>query len=323
MSHYKLPKEQLVEMYRKMVRIRKFELKISELFLRGLVPGTIHLCHGQEAVAVGAVSCLNKQDKIMLTHRPHGAAIAKGLDPKKMMAEILGKLDGCTKGKGGSMHIVDVVKGVMPSIPIVGAGIPIGAGIAFAFQQKQTPQVVISFFGDATTNIGAFHEGLNLAAIWKLPIVYICENNLYGVSTCIKQTSLVENLSERASAYGMPGVTVDGNDVELVYEAVDIAVRRARQGGGPTLVECKTYRHGGHSRTDPGIYRPKKEVKEWMKQDPLTKCQKVIIDRGYLNESECNELEKGEDIFINEIANFAVASPKPEPAEALKDVLAI
>ncbi|MBA7523071.1 Acetoin:2,6-dichlorophenolindophenol oxidoreductase subunit alpha [subsurface metagenome] len=323
MSHYKLPKEQLVEMYRKMVRIRKFELKLNELFLRGLIPGTIHLCHGQEAVAVGTVSCLNKRDKIMLTHRPHGAAIAKGLDPKKMMAEILGKSDGCTKGKGGSMHIVDVVNGVMPSIPIIGAGIPIGAGIAFAFQQKQTQQVVMSFFGDATTNIGAFHEGLNLAAIWKLPIVYICENNLYGVSTCIKQTSLVENLSERASAYGIPGVTVDGNDVELVYAAVNITVRRARQGGGSTLVECKTYRHGGHSRTDPGIYRPKEEVKEWMKRDPLTKCQQVIIDRGYLNESECNELEKREDIFINEVANFAVASPNPEPAEALKDVLAI
>lgn len=322
MSEHQLQKNQLVEMYRMMVRIRKFELKVNELFLQGLIPGTIHLSHGQEAVAVGAISCLRKSDRVLTTHRPHGHALAKGMDPKKLMAEILGKASGCCMGKGGSMHIADVSQGIMPSLPIVGAGIPIAAGIAFAFRQKKSEGVAMSFFGDGATNIGAFHEGLNLAAIWSLPVVYVCENNLYAVSTSIKRSSRLESLARKADSYGMPGITVDGNDVEAVHDAVEGAVERARSGEGPSLIECKTYRHGGHSRTDPATYRPKDEVAYWMSRDPLHVCKKLILRRGYLNEEECGALEEEQGKVVDEAAEFAVQSREPGPEIALMDVYA-
>lgn len=322
MSKSAINKDTLVEMYRMMVRIRKFELKVNELFLKGLIPGTIHLSHGQEAVAVGAISCLSKNDRILTTHRPHGHALAKGMDPRRLMAEILGKKSGCCMGKGGSMHIADVSLGIMPSLPIVGAGIPIAAGIAFAFKQRKAKEVVMSFFGDGATNTGAFHEGLNIAAILDLPVVYICENNLYAVSTPIKISSRIENLARRADSYGIPGITVDGNDVEVVHEAGREAVERARSGRGPSLIECKTYRHGGHSRTDPATYRPREEVEYWMGRDPLRICRERILERGYLTEKECNWLEKDQERIIEEAAEFAVHSREPEPEISLRDVYA-
>jgi acetoin:2,6-dichlorophenolindophenol oxidoreductase subunit alpha len=322
MDHKQLPKDRLTAIYKTMVRIRKFELKVNELFLKGLIPGTIHLSHGQEGVAAGAVSALERDDRIVLTHRPHGQALAKGMEPKRLMAEILGKVGGCCKGKGGSMHIADVQNGVMPSLPIVGAGIPIAAGIAFAFKRDKRGSIAMSFFGDGTTNIGAFHEGLNIAAIWNLPVVFICENNLYAVSTSIRKTSLLENLSTKAASYGISGVTVDGNDVEEVFFSAKGAVDRARDGKGPTLIECKTYRHGGHSRTDPGTYRPAEEVEKWLKSDPLLLCRKKLLERGHLAEEECAALEDEETILINDAAEFAVSSKAPEKNVALEDVLA-
>ena len=315
-----LPKDRLTAIYRKMVRIRKFELKVNELFLKGLIPGTIHLSHGQEGVAAGAISTLMQEDRVVLTHRPHGHALAKGMEPGRLMAEILGKVGGCCKGKGGSMHIADVEKGVMPSLPIVGAGIPIAAGIAFALSRGKRGGVVMSFFGDGATNIGAFHEGINIAAIWKLPVVYVCENNLYAVSTSIRKTSLIGNLSEKAASYGIPGVTVDGNDVEAVFPAAEEAVDRARKGKGPTLIECKTYRHSGHSRTDPGTYRPAEEIERWLKRDPLVLCRRALLERGYLTEEECTALEDEEKKLIDAAADFAISSEAPEPEIALQDV---
>jgi acetoin:2,6-dichlorophenolindophenol oxidoreductase subunit alpha len=321
-SKQEVPKEDLIEFYRRMVRIRHTELKINQLFLKGLVPGTIHLSHGQEAVAVGATAPLRNRDAIVTTHRPHGHALAKGMEPKVLIAEILGRVGGCCQGKGGSMHIADVAKGIMPSLPIVGAGIPIAAGIAFGFLRSQTDHVAVSFLGDAATNIGAFHEGVNLAAIWKLPVVYVIENNLYGVSTSIKNMALVDKLSDRSKAYGIPGVTVDGNDVEAVYAAASAAVDRARQKQGPSLVECLTYRHGGHSRSDAGAYRSKEEVQEWLRRDPISKARALLVERGHLTPEACQQIEDEVKALIEEAAEAAIASPHPDPEEALTHVLA-
>jgi TPP-dependent pyruvate/acetoin dehydrogenase alpha subunit len=316
----KLPKLLLLELYRKMVRIRAFEAKVTQLFLKGLVPGTIHLSTGQEAVAVGATGCLRLTDRVMLTHRPHGQALAKGMDPKRLLAEILGREDGCCRGKGGSMHLADPQVGVMPSLPIVGAGIPVAAGIAFAFKQTESDAVAMGFFGDGATNIGAFHEAMNLAALWKLPVVYVCENNLYAVSTRIHSVTLTAELSEKAKLYGMPASTVDGNDVEVVYTTAAAAVDRARRGEGPSFIECKTYRHSGHSRTDPATYRDEKELQAWKERDPLILCRGEILNRGYLDENGCKDLEAEEERLIEVAAEFALASPEPEGPKALEDV---
>jgi TPP-dependent pyruvate/acetoin dehydrogenase alpha subunit len=302
------------------VRIRVFEGKVTQLFLKGLVPGTIHLSTGQEAVAAGAVGCLRAGDRVMLTHRPHGQALAKGMDPKLLLAEILGREGGCCRGKGGSMHLADPQVGIMPSLPIVGAGIPVAAGIAFAFKQSESDAVAMGFFGDGATNIGAFHEAMNLAALWKLPVVYVCENNLYAVSTHIQSATVVAELSEKAKMYGMPASTVDGNDVEVVYLAVSAAVDRARRGEGPSFVECKTYRHSGHSRTDPATYRDEDEVQAWKERDPLVLCCRAILSRGYLDENGCSDLEVEEEHLIEEAAEFALASAEPEGIKALEDV---
>lgn len=316
----KLSKELLTQLYRKMVRIRTFEAKVTQLFLKGLVPGTIHLSTGQEAVAVGATSCLRTTDRIMLTHRPHGQALAKGMDPKRLLTEILGRTDGCCRGKGGSMHLAEPRVGIMPSLPIVGAGIPVAAGIAFAFKYAVSDSVAMGFFGDGATNIGAFHETMNLAALWKLPVVYVCENNLYAVSTRIQSATLLEELSEKVKIYGMPASTVDGNDIEVVYLAVSEAVEMARRGEGPSFIECKTYRHSGHSRTDPATYRDEKEVKAWMERDPLILCRRAILKRGYLDDKRCRDLEAEEEQLIEEAAHFALSSPEPEGVKALEDV---
>jgi len=314
--------ERLVAMYRLMVRIRSFEHKVTQLFLKGLVPGTIHLSQGQEAVAAGAVSCLRQTDRVLLTHRPHGQALAKGLEPKRLLAEILGRAEGCCHGKGGSMHLADLEHGIMPTMPIVGAGIPIAAGVAFAFRESGSDAVVMGFFGDGATNIGAFHEAMNLAALWKLPVVYVCENNLYAVSTSIRDSTLVPELAERARVYGMPAASVDGNDVEAVYAAADEAVGRARRGEGPSFLECKTYRFSGHSRTDPGTYRCAEEIEEWKGRDPLPRCRAAILSRGYLDEQGCRSLEAEEERIVEAAAAFAMASPQPEGSRALDDVFA-
>lgn len=315
-------KEKLVEMYRKMLEIRYFEEKVYELYGKNLVPGTIHLYAGQEAVAVGVCANLRKDDYITSTHRGHGHCLAKGADMKRVMAEILGKKRGYCKGKGGSMHIADFSVGMLGATAVVGAGIPIAAGAGLSIKLRGTDQVVACFFGEGASNQGTFHEGINMAAIWRLPVLFVCENNLYAMGTRQSMVMLLENVADRAAAYGIPGVVVDGNDVLAVYEAAGQAVERARRGGGPTLIECKTYRHKGHSRFDPATYRPKEEVEAWLKRDPIPRFRSRLLEAGVLTGAEADALEQEVAVEVEEAVKFALEGPYPKPEEALEDVYA-
>ncbi len=317
-----LTKETLTEMYKKMLEIRFFEEKVFELYGQNLVPGTIHLYAGEEAVAVGVCSALRKDDYITSTHRGHGHCIAKGADLKRTMAEILGKKTGYCKGKGGSMHIADFSIGMLGATAVVGAGIPIAVGAGLSIQLRKTNQVVACFFGEGASNQGTFHESINMASTWKLPVIFICENNLYAMGT--RQTTVmnIENIADRAIAYGIPGICVDGNDVLAVYEATQKAVERARKNQGPTLIECKTYRHKGHSRVDPAKYRPKKEVEEWLAKDPIKRFKEKLLQTNTLTETEIQQIEKEASAEIEEATKFAIESPYPKPEEALEDIYA-
>ncbi|MGC9346103.1 MAG: pyruvate dehydrogenase (acetyl-transferring) E1 component subunit alpha [Candidatus Bathyarchaeales archaeon] len=317
-----LTKEKLVEVYRKMLEIRFFEEKVFELYAQNLVPGTIHLYAGEEAVAVGVCSNLRKDDYITSTHRGHGHCIAKGAELKRVMAEILGKKTGYCKGKGGSMHIADFSKGMLGATAVVGAGIPIAVGAGLSIKLRDTDQVVACFFGEGASNQGTFHESINMAALWKLPVIFVCENNLYAMGTRQSRAMAIENIADRAIAYGIPGEIVDGNDVLAVYEAAWKAVERARKGEGPTLIECKTYRHKGHSRIDPAKYRPKEEVEEWLAKDPIKRFKKRLLQTNALVEAEIQRIEKEVSAEIEEAVKFAMESPYPAPEEALEDVYA-
>jgi len=317
-----LPSEKLLEMYKKMLEIRHFEQRVYYLFLEGLIPGTLHLYAGQEAVAVGVSSSLRKDDFIVSHHRPHGHFIAKGGEIKRLMAELFGKKTGCCQGKGGSMHVGDFSVGMPPAIAIVGANVPISAGMALAFKMKGTSQVVACLFGDGAVNQGMWHEGVNLVAVWKLPVVLVCENNLYAASTHVSKVMLTKDIADRACAYGIPSVVVDGNDVLAVYREVSKAAERARNGEGPTLVECLTYRHGGHSRGDPATYRPKEEVEEWLKKDPIPRFRDKLIGTGILTAKQAEEIEKNVEAEIEEAVKFAKESPFPEPEMGTKDIYA-
>jgi pyruvate dehydrogenase E1 component alpha subunit len=310
----------LVALYEMMVRIRRFEERVYYLFLEGGMPGTIHLYLGQEAVAAGVCATLRRDDYVTSTHRAHGHALAKGLTAKAMMAELFGKATGCCGGKGGSMHVGDMRVGMVPSIAVVGAGIPIAAGLGLAFKQRKTDQVAVCFFGDGAANEGTFHEGINLAAIWDLPVVFVCENNLYGASTHISTVMRVANVACRAAAYGIPGVVLDGNDVVAVRDEAAEAVARARRGGGPTLLECRTYRYGGHSRSDPGNYRSKEEVAYWKERDPLTLQRRRLLDQGVIDEAGLTELEARVDQEIEAAVVYARAAPDPQPDQVLTHV---
>jgi pyruvate dehydrogenase E1 component alpha subunit len=317
-----LPKEKLIEMYRMMVKIRLFEEKVFELYAQNLVPGTIHLYTGQEAVAVGVCSALRKDDYITSTHRGHGHCIAKGADVKRVMAEILGKKTGYCKGKGGSMHIADFSIGMLGATAVVGAGIPIAAGAGLSIKLRGTDHVVACFFGDGASNQGTFHEGINMAAIWQLPVIFVCENNLYAMGTRQSLVMRIENIADRATAYGIPGVVVDGNDVLAVYEAAFKAAERGRRGEGPTLIECKTYRHRGHSRVDPAKYRPKEEVEAWLAKDPIKRFKEKLIKFNVLTDIEIQQIDKEVAAEIEEAVKYAMESPYPVPEEALEDVYA-
>ncbi len=312
----------LAELYRRMVLIRNFEQKVNELFLKGIMPGTIHLSLGQEATTVGACLALLPEDVITLTHRGHGQALAKGVTARSLMAELFGKETGCCKGKGGSLHVGDMSVGALPAIAIVGASSPIATGMAFAFKRHQTGQVALNFFGEGTANKGDWHEALNLAAIWKLPVIFLCENNLYGVSTHITDVMAVDTVAERASAYGMPGMTIYGNDPILVYDEVKNAAQRARDGDGPTLVECLTYRRGGHKRDDPGTYRDQEEVEAWFKTDPIPAfCERMLTDARF-SEARVASIEQQVQRTLEDAVEFALASPEPLPQTALEHVYA-
>lgn len=299
---------------RQMVLIRRFEEGAEQAYMRGLVHGTMHLSIGQEASAVGVGVNLQKADCITSTHRGHGHCIAKGAEPKYMFAEFFGKDTGYCRGRGGSMHIADVAGGNLGANGIVGGGIPIAVGAALALKQMRKPNVVVCFFGDGANNEGAFHEGLNMAAIWKLPVVFVCENNQYGMSTSIERSTAVKRVATRAAAYNMPGVTVDGNDFVAVAEAAHDAIERARVGGGPALLECLTYRHRGHSKSDRNRYRTKEEIDAWIARDPIVLLEQDLLRRGLIDQPRIDALHQDVEQEIEAALAFASASASPDLA---------
>lgn len=315
--------EDKLQMLYDMLLIRRFEEKVESLYQQGRIHGTMHLCIGQEATAVGACFPLSKEDKITSTHRGHGHSIAKGTGVKGMMAELLGKETGYCKGKGGSMHIADLDVGNLGANGIVAAGLPIATGAALASKMKNLGYVVVSFFGDGATNEGAFHEALNLASIWKLPVIFFCENNLYGMSGSIKEMVNIKHLSERAKAYGIPGVTIDGNDVIKVAETTAEAVERARRGEGPTLIEAETYRWRGHSRSDARKYRTREEEKYWRNEkDPIRLFKNRLLEEKILTEETYAEMEKKVQDEIEEAVTFAEKSKEPGLDSLTEDIYA-
>lgn len=319
LANKKYSNEMILDLYKTMVRIRKFETKLTEYFTKGMLYGNIHTSIGQEAVAAGANYALEKTDLITATHRGHGQIIAKGADTKIMMAELFGRTTGYCKGKGGSMHVADVSLGILGANGIVGAGIPIATGSALASKVRGTKEVSMAIFGDAASNQGTFHESINMAAAWKLPIVYLCENNNYGVSVNIHTVTNTDTIAERAKAYNIPGVTVDGNDPLAVYEAVSQAVEYAREGNGPSIVECMTWRMRGHYEGDPAAYRPKETTEEWGKKDPIDNFRVYLLKEG-IDEKEIVAIEEAMEKEIDEAIQFALESPLPDPSEVTTDV---
>ncbi|MGZ6752298.1 MAG: thiamine pyrophosphate-dependent dehydrogenase E1 component subunit alpha [Nocardioides sp.] len=302
--------------------IRRFEEAVDDLFARGLMHGTMHLSIGQEASATGACMALRPDDAITSTHRGHGHCIGKGADLTRMMAELLAKETGYCRGRGGSMHIADVATGNLGANGIVAGGIPIAAGAALAYQLRGEDRVVACFFGDGATNEGAFHEAVNLAAIWHLPVMFICENNKYGMSFSTEKSMAVEHIAQRAAAYGIPGVTVDGNDVDAVYDAVSAAVARARAGEGPTLVENVTYRWKGHSKSDKNLYRTKEEIADWRSKDPILRFEAHVQEAGLLSHEEVQRVRTQALEEMREAVRAANSAPDADPTDLLDAVFA-
>jgi TPP-dependent pyruvate/acetoin dehydrogenase alpha subunit len=307
---------------RTMWTIRRFEEAVDDLFARGLMHGTMHLSIGQEASATGSCLPLRADDAITSTHRGHGHCIAKGADLTRMMAELLAKETGYCRGRGGSMHIADVATGNLGANGIVAGGIPIAAGAALAYQLRGEDRVVACFFGDGAANEGAFHEAVNLAAIWKLPVVFICENNKYGMSFSTEKSFAIEHISERAAGYGIPGVTVDGNDVVAVHDAVAAAVARARAGEGPTLVENVTYRWKGHSKSDKNLYRTKEEIADWRDRDPILRFEVVAQEAGLLTPADVEAARTAALDDMRAAVRAANAAPDADPSDLLDAVFA-
>jgi pyruvate dehydrogenase E1 component alpha subunit len=308
------------EMLRRMLEIRIAEEQIQELFLQNLIRGTTHVCIGQEACAVGVAWGMQKGDPLTCTYRGHGYALALGMSMRSLLAEMMGKASGCCRGKGGSMHLTDSSIGLLGANAIVGAQIPIAVGAALTSQIKRQGRVAVTVFGDGATNIGAFHESLNLASVWKLPVIFVCENNLYGEYSAIHKTTPVTDLALRAQAYEMPGIVVDGQDVEAVCQQTRAALERARRGDGPTLLELKTYRFRGHSRTDPAAYRPAGELEQWVERDPIPVLKGKMIADGQLDEAEFAEMKQAAESVVREALEWAKAEPYPPVEELFRDV---
>jgi TPP-dependent pyruvate/acetoin dehydrogenase alpha subunit len=304
--------------YERMLEIREFEKRTNELFAEGLIRGTTHLCVGQEALAVGLATVLNPDDVIAATYRSHGIALAMGLTSHSTMAEIMGKSTGCAGGLGGSMHMCESSVGLLPTSAIIGGGMPIAAGAALAFQIQNKENVSVAFFGDAATNIGAFHESMNLAAIWKLPVIFVIDNNVYGEYTRINLSTPIEDLHLRANSYAMPNMKIDGMDIFKVRKGMQEAIDRARSGGGPTLVEAKTYRFSGHSRADQGLYRPAGELEYWLKRDPILVTENIFKAKGILTDTLI--LQKKEQMV--ELVQNAVQQAIADPDPSLQDMFA-
>jgi TPP-dependent pyruvate/acetoin dehydrogenase alpha subunit len=309
-----------IKMYELMLKVRRFEETIEKLFKAGEMPGFVHLSVGQEAISVGTCLALKEQDLVTSHHRGHGYCIARGVDTRFMMAELFGKAGGLQGGKGGSLHICDFNRGIMGSYAIVGGSIPIATGIGLACQRRELNSIVVCPFGDGAVNSGAFHEAINMASIWKLPVVYLCENNQWAVSTPVAAVINVKNTSERAKAYGIPGVTIDGNDIMAVYETMSQAAQRARSGDGPSLIEAKTFRIAGHFVGDPEHTRNTKEVEKWRKKCPIKRWQKVLTDEGVLNSSNIEKIESQIQAELENAVKYAKELPYPMPSEALKNI---
>jgi pyruvate dehydrogenase E1 component alpha subunit len=317
-----LPREKLAWMLQKMCEIRYFEEKAEELYVRGLVHGTMHLSIGQEASSVGSIAALRPDDLIIHHHRGHGHTIAKGADIMLMMAEFLGKEPGYCRGRGGSMHIADIPGGNLGATGVVGSGIPTSVGIALALKMRHSDQVLLSYFGDGAVNLGEFHESLNMAAIWKLPVVFICENNQYGMSGPAAKMTSVKPISVRAVAYGMPGETVDGNDVLAVYRAIGKAVEWARSGQGPSLVENVTYRWRGHSKSDRNVYRTQEEIERWKQRCPIRQFKRVLQEAGVMSAEELESVDREAKATIDRAAEEALTLPEPSPDNLEDEVYA-
>jgi acetoin:2,6-dichlorophenolindophenol oxidoreductase subunit alpha len=311
--------ERLKDFLREMLLIRRFEEKVEERFRAGELPGFLHVAIGQEGVAVGVCRALEDGDVIASTHRAHGHTIAKGTPPNEVMAELYGKVEGCSHGYGGSMHLYDLERGNLGANAVVGGGLPAIVGAALAFKMRKEPRVAVAFFGDGATNIGTFHEALNLAELWKVPAVFVCENNHYAESTPSKQQLPIEDLTKRAEAYGMASMKVDGQDVEAVYKTMQKALKHARDGEGPIFLLAGTYRLTGHYVGDPQVYRPKEEIREARQtQDPITKLREQLE----LSEEEWNEMDAEATRIAEESVEFAKKGTDPKPEDALKNVYA-
>ncbi len=319
----KIPKKTLLDLYTTMLRIRSFEERIVDLYARGQVPGLAHLYIGEEAVAAGVCAHLREDDYITSTHRGHGHVIAKGAELNLMMAELFGKKTGYCKGKGGSMHIADMEIGIMGANGIAGGGLPIAVGAALSAKWRGTDQVAACFFGDASSNNGTFHESLNLASLHKAPVVFVCENNGYGISVSQVKHQPIKDIAIRATSYDMPGVIVDGNDVAKVYEAASKAIRRARAKEGPTLIECKTYRWRGHHEGDPNQgrrYRTQEEIEQWKTKDPIVRLARELMDDKVAGSTRLAAIEKEVLREIDEAVEFAISSEFPAVDELYQDV---
>lgn len=306
--------------YEKMLLIRMFEDRVHEAFQKGLVFGSTHLCQGQEAVSVGAIETLRHDDTLTYTYRGHGQVLARGMSPEAAFAEIFGRDTGCSRGLGGSMHLADLSRGLLGSFAIVGAGIPVAVGAALSAQLTGRGQVAMTFFGDGATNIGAFHESMNLAAVWKLPLIFVCENNLYGEYSPILLTTPFEDLARRAAGYDMPAQIVDGNDVAEVYHTTLRAVERARGGGGPSLIECKTYRYRGHSRSDPAKYRPPGELQSWLARDPITRCEAALA-AAHFSAADLEAIRREIGRRLDDAFQKAAAAPWPAVRDLSREAL--
>lgn len=315
-----LSKEKLVTMYRTMVSIREFENQAIELAKMNLTRAAIHTYNGQEAIAVGVCASLSNRDYITSTHRGHGHCIAKGAELKKMYAELMGRETGYCKGRGGSMHIADMKIGILGANGVVGGGIPIAVGAAFAIKLQKTNDIVVSFFGDGASNEGAFHEALNMAAVNKLPVAFVCENNQYGISMDVSRSTSVKNISDRAVAYGIPGKTLDGNNVVEVYTEFSKAAEEIRNGNGPMLIEMKTYRMSGHYYGDNENYRTKEEVAEWREKDPIKMCGELLVRSYGMTQKDLDEISREEITKVLASCEEAKGEPEPCPSDLAKDL---
>jgi pyruvate dehydrogenase E1 component alpha subunit len=309
-----------IAQYERMLEIREFEDQIIPIFAAGLARGSTHLCQGQEALAVGLASVLRDTDVVAATYRGHGIALALGLTPESVLGEIMGKANGCCGGVGGTMHLCDMSVGFLPTSAIVGAGIPIATGAALAFQTQGIDSVGVAVFGDGATNIGAFHEGLNLASIWKLPVIFICDNNVYGEYSRIHTTTPIEDLHMRAESYNMPHFALDGMDVSAVQAGITEAVERARTGGGPTLIEAKTYRFSGHSRTDQALYRPAGELEKWLERDPIKVTEDALVEQGILNHESIQAMKSSMKVQIANVIATCTEAPEPSLAAMFENI---